>query len=612
MQLIKNRFLKKVLLYKHTPEFFLFLFTLAIYVHNLSPSVYGGDSGDLISAVIKKGVPHPSGYPLYTMLGILFSTLPINATYAWKVGLVSAVSSSTMICVYYLLIKELSSIKFLSFLTSLVLAFTYTVWLYAEIAEVLSLNGLFIILILYFTVLLVKHKNIRYLYWLFFTLGLSLTNNLTILLIFPTVGITILISSYKTLFKIKTILNSILLFILGILPYAYIPISAKTNPAYSWGYAVNFQNFVSLVFRKEYGWGLHTEGFSQSTITQLFQNYLIYWQEYINFLVPFLILFGVFYFVKKGLKLYIFLFLTSYLMVGPFYLLYARLPIQSLVTIAVYEKFYLSSIIIAFIFLPFSFILLFDILDNIKSRKYLKQLLTWCVHLLLITLIFSVFVTNYDKLNFNKSYIGDKFSQDILKDLPKNSIVFLTGDTKVFNSYYIQNAYDFRRDIYIPGRPESFRGLLNYTIMDSNEIEKYITKRGGTLDKETYITILPTLIKNHEVYSDHILPNTIIEFENYGKIVFIPWGLTRKLYFEKTFNLTKDEYIKKMVEITNGFQIDINEESDINSHNLNFADIQMHYASAYFSIADFIAKYYQDPQTAKYFVEKSLYLDPLN
>ena len=41
------------------PPLILFLFTFAIYVHNLSAGVYGGDSGDFLSAIAVKGVPHP-------------------------------------------------------------------------------------------------------------------------------------------------------------------------------------------------------------------------------------------------------------------------------------------------------------------------------------------------------------------------------------------------------------------------------------------------------------------------------------------------------------------------------------------------------------------------
>src|SRR4030042_2709315 len=72
----------------------IFLLTFIIYVKNLSPTVFGGDSGDFLTAILTNGVPHPSGYPLYTMIGILFNNFPLGHTSAWRVGLSSALFAS--------------------------------------------------------------------------------------------------------------------------------------------------------------------------------------------------------------------------------------------------------------------------------------------------------------------------------------------------------------------------------------------------------------------------------------------------------------------------------------------------------------------------------------
>lgn len=597
---------------KYSAPIFLFLFTLSIYVFNLSPSVYGGDSGDLLSAIITRGVPHPSGYPLYTILGILFSKLPISATFAWKVGMISAISTSLSVSIFYLITYELSKKKLLSLFSSLVFAFTYTVWLYAEITEVLSLNNFFVMLILYETLLLNKQKDLKHLYLLSLFLGLSLTNNLTILLIFPSIFVAVLYSSYKLLFKIKNILSSTLLFLFGFSNYLYIPISAKMNSSYSWGYAVNFNNFISLIFRKEYGWGLHMEGFIKDTISQLFQNYYFYWIEYVNIFIPLFILLGIFYFFRHKYYFPLLLFLSSFIMVGPFYLFYARMPIQSLITIAVYEKFYLAGFSILLLFFPFGIVTLLGATKKLAVRSNIKIAYEKSIYLFLVIFCVSIFINNQNKLNLRDNYIGDDFARDVLKNMPVGSIAFLTGDTKMFNSYYIQNAYVFRKDVYIPGRPDSFRGLLKYSPMSESEIEDYIVKRGGTLDRETFIKTLPLLVKNKEVFVDHSLQNFQIEYEDLGRIVFIPWGLTKKLYFEKTYKVPKDEYISDMKRITDGFQVDkILMQRGVVDHSVIYADIQMNYASSYYAIADFIANYYSDPQSASYFLKKSIELDPL-
>jgi len=52
---------------------------LAVYVRTMYRSVPGGDSGELIVAGCTVGIAHPPGYPLFTMLAILFHALPLGA-----------------------------------------------------------------------------------------------------------------------------------------------------------------------------------------------------------------------------------------------------------------------------------------------------------------------------------------------------------------------------------------------------------------------------------------------------------------------------------------------------------------------------------------------------
>ena len=66
------------------------LAVLGVYGSTLYPSVPGGDSGEFIVASQELGVAHPPGYPLYTLLGKIFTWLPVR-TVAWRVNLLTAV-----------------------------------------------------------------------------------------------------------------------------------------------------------------------------------------------------------------------------------------------------------------------------------------------------------------------------------------------------------------------------------------------------------------------------------------------------------------------------------------------------------------------------------------
>src|SRR5688500_10781433 len=66
------------------------LFALGLYIRTLAPSVMPGDYAEFQLCAAVLGVPHPTGYPLYIMLGKLFTLLPFGDV-AYRVNLSSAV-----------------------------------------------------------------------------------------------------------------------------------------------------------------------------------------------------------------------------------------------------------------------------------------------------------------------------------------------------------------------------------------------------------------------------------------------------------------------------------------------------------------------------------------
>jgi len=55
-----------------------------VYVAGLIPTVVDQDSGELVSACHVLGIAHPTGYPLWVMLGRVFDLLPVGHTSAYR------------------------------------------------------------------------------------------------------------------------------------------------------------------------------------------------------------------------------------------------------------------------------------------------------------------------------------------------------------------------------------------------------------------------------------------------------------------------------------------------------------------------------------------------
>ncbi len=125
--------------------------TFVVYAFTAAPGVTLADSGDFIMGVLTLGIVHPPGYPLYTVLGHLFSFIPIGDP-TFRVNLFSAVWGSLCLGVVFLIFRVLSIERLHAVFTTLFLGFTTVYWSKTGVAEVYSFNG-FLIACIFFWVL---------------------------------------------------------------------------------------------------------------------------------------------------------------------------------------------------------------------------------------------------------------------------------------------------------------------------------------------------------------------------------------------------------------------------------------------------------------------------
>jgi hypothetical protein len=61
-----------------------------IYLFTLAPSVVQIDSGELATVQATLGIAHPTGYPLFTLIGYLFSLIPLPFTKIYQLNILAA------------------------------------------------------------------------------------------------------------------------------------------------------------------------------------------------------------------------------------------------------------------------------------------------------------------------------------------------------------------------------------------------------------------------------------------------------------------------------------------------------------------------------------------
>ncbi len=231
---------------------------LAVYLSTLAPSLtfrhWGHDGGDLISAARTLGIPHPPGYPTYTLMAWLAMHLPIGP-FGYRVNLLSALCAACAVGLLCMTLQTLLSSRRDGWLpaavAALALGLAPLAWSQAIIAEVYA-PALCFASLSFFLVIRWRSDGPDVLLWLAaFVLGLSLGVHPT--LAFALLPALILLWPLRARWQCRRVLlPGIALFIAGLAVFAYLPLAASRQPPVNWGDPERWDRFFWVVTGKLY------------------------------------------------------------------------------------------------------------------------------------------------------------------------------------------------------------------------------------------------------------------------------------------------------------------------------------------------------------------------
>lgn len=233
------------------------ILAFAVYFRSLAPGLLWSDSAEFQFAAWLGGFAHPTGYPLYLMLGWLWSHVIPLGDPAFRMNLFSALWGSVAVALLCLLImralrfavaKDLLGLsdlpglrtwpaRLISFGAALVFLFTPTFWSQAVITEVYTLHaafvaGLLLALLAWAEGTLTgdatraRHRS----YLVALLLGLSLTHHRSTILLIPAaalfIGIVFVAAGRRPQLTWKRALLLLLCFLTPLALYLYIPLRA--------------------------------------------------------------------------------------------------------------------------------------------------------------------------------------------------------------------------------------------------------------------------------------------------------------------------------------------------------------------------------------------------
>lgn len=429
-----------------------FVLVMTVYLFTLAPTIAMEDSGELITAAYTLGIPHPSGFPLYVILGKLFTFIPLG-TIAWRVNLMSAVFGALTITLLYLILYKLAKSKVIAFSFSLMLAFSSIFWSQSVFAEVYTLNAFFVALLILILFHWSEKRKAKYLLWFSFLYGLSLTNHTMSVLLAPAYALYILLVDKRIIWQWKLILKMFLLFILGLTVYLYIPLRAFQQPLFNWGPIGSWPDVWAHISRVSYNdFAPFANKYSKTGVVISFL--LVLYQQ---FFLPALILAfgGVVYLWKKNRSLAI--LTIAIFLLNSLGIIYLRRFGWALGVDYIYRVYYLPSFLILTIWLVMIITYLQRFL--VKFFRQYSVLVFKSVQiffsLILLSLPLSFLAINYEKNDMSDFWFGYDYTKNLLESLEPDSIYYfaydasIQGDTEIFSLIYFKMVENLRPDVTV-------------------------------------------------------------------------------------------------------------------------------------------------------------------
>ncbi|MEW6095147.1 MAG: DUF2723 domain-containing protein [bacterium] len=453
--------------------FLLFLISLQVYLKTLTPTLPFGDSGNFITCAYTLGITQPTGYPTYLMIGHLFTYLPLG-NIAYRINLISAVAAALACMILYLLL-----LKFQSFrpykqdrkdslvvhytppvVAALLLAVSSTFWSQAVVTEVYTLNALFLLSMVLLLVIW-RERIINYnsqinskvnlpLYLFAFVCGVSFTHQLSTIFIIPAAIFWILITDKKIFLEYKRLGLLILLFLIGLLPYLYLPIRASMEAEPAWRDTSTLSEIINHITGKEF----------QDRMTFLSVNEFKEIKEWVFHLVNIVKLKEYFNLFIKQFTIYIWwigiiglwiLFKNNFKLLLLLVLIFIADVLYSInYQIFDIEVYYIPSFVIWAVFIGCGIKGIINLVKVVRGKSSFIKI--GGSYILCTLFLFSPIIAysqNYYQNNKSRYYFAYDFAQNILRQLPEKSILIAQAEPDILTTWYHRYIEKAREDVAI-------------------------------------------------------------------------------------------------------------------------------------------------------------------
>lgn len=412
----------------------------ALYALTAPRTVALEDDGLFILSSYFLGIEHPPGYPLFTLVGKLFTYLPFGSV-AYRVHLASAFFGALSCGVAWLCARLLIGARLPAHVAAFGLGLSPVFWSQAIIAEVYTLNTFFLLGLAYLGLRACPVPGFAggpqagRLPWIAFLFGLSLSNHWPLMLLCAP-GFAILLWPVRAeLMRRSPLLLGLVA--LGLVPYVWLVFLSWTGPPIShYGPLESVREFWYFVSRE--GYSDIDQKLSASWLDRLEFFQFFGAQLLVQFAVLGTALAAIGFAVQRrlwGRRVSAFL-LSIFLMSSIGLLVLLRFDYDAIQK-HIFHVYPLPAYAVAALWMGLGF-------DWLVRRFALPRLHASMAGVALVALLFGVgfrtnFLAEYDW--------AARYAQALLKTFPKDAVVLVTGEADLAPIAYFHMVENWRPDI---------------------------------------------------------------------------------------------------------------------------------------------------------------------
>ncbi|XP_026211704.1 transmembrane protein 260 isoform X2 [Anabas testudineus] len=423
----------------------------ALYVPSVQRTVPGGDSGELITTACELGVAHPPGYPLFTLLAHLAMYLLPSLSPAHSVNLMSSLLGAAACGTLCITVCRLAGPGPGAVLAGGLFAVSRLSWQWSMVAEVFTLNNLFVGLLFLLTTSFHCAENAsqrkKIAHWGALCCGLGLCNQHTMVLYILVIVPWVLHRLYchKEL-SFCGLVSLGVCFLAGFLPYIYLPVSSYLNAArWSWGDQTTLSGLLTHLLRTEYGTFSLAKTETPANLTSMLQAQIDHWLADLS--LPVLVLAGLGLLLSsldRTCRSVSWLLTFMLVIYSLFFAWRANLDISRPLLLGVVERFWLQSDAAVCVLAGLGLSRTHAELERRLGNGGVWKTTGW---VLTIALLAHMVHTNHRKCDQSSNSVVERFGMELLASVPKDSIILTRGDLPGNSLRYLYYCQGVRSDV---------------------------------------------------------------------------------------------------------------------------------------------------------------------